>query len=135
MLRGFVCCNGLLDRDLVTNANGRGIPGASLLPLRSGASRRRVASNQKNQSRSRCPPRRPEGRRRRVAYNLTTRSRSRWLVTRAMGAFQYTRPSRTEPQHIELMPRFEALGAHPQKSSFADVWARANVLAFSCERT
>ena len=50
-----------------------------------------------------------------------------------MDAFRYTRPSRTKPQHIELMPRFEDLGAHPQKNSFADVWARANVLAFSCE--
>jgi hypothetical protein len=57
------------------------------------------------------------------------------LVAQNLRALRCTLPSRTEPRSIELMPRSEAPRAHSQKTSFVDAWARANVLAFSCERT
>ena len=51
----FGSCNGVLDRPPVWSANGHGNPGASLLPPRSRALRRRVALISRNHSRSRCP--------------------------------------------------------------------------------
>jgi hypothetical protein len=131
MQRGFVCCNGVLDRALSTNPNCRGNPGV----LRSATSLPRTAQARGHQPdksivipvNQRCSA---EDRRRRVAINLRN---GRDLFAKTVRACRCTMPPRTEPPRIELVPRFEAPRAHSQKTSFVDARARANVLAFSCE--
>jgi hypothetical protein len=50
MVGAFVGCNGVLDRPPLTTSNDRENPGCFDLSLRSGAPRRRVEINPKNQS-------------------------------------------------------------------------------------
>jgi hypothetical protein len=129
MLRGFVCCNGGLDRALLTNANSHGSPGACALPLRSRAPRRRVALNPKNQSRSLWPISRAEDRRKRVASNPRS---GRDLVALHARAPKHPALAHRATASETTAARQDSSRA-PAKTLVADVWARANVLAFSCE--
>ena len=121
VLRGFVCCNGLLDRAVHTNRNAYRNPGCLRLPLRSRASRRRVALIWMHQSRSRCPTRRAEDGRRRVASRahiyddafvaIQTSTPAPPVLAHPARAIEPIPPRRTPRQHPQALGRPLMFGA------------------------